>query len=91
MTAAAVFANEQVHGKVKELYWGSHNSTHGDYVFTTFGDYDSMRVSFPDLVWHLRADSRLEIAESILSDMTDNYPQISTSLSNLRKPSMLVD
>ncbi|NLU42057.1 MAG: hypothetical protein GXX08_07625 [Firmicutes bacterium] len=70
-----LFANERVQGNVKELYWGSHNSTHGDYVFTTFGDHDSMRVSFPDLIWHLRAVSRLEIAESILCDMTDNYLQ----------------
>ena len=70
-----VFANEQVDGNVKELYWGSHNSTHGSYVFTTFGDHDSMRVSFPDLIWHLNAISKLEVAESILSDMTDSYLQ----------------
>lgn len=70
-----LFANEIVDTSVKELYWGSHNSTHGDYVFTTFGDHDSARAGFPDLVWQMQIKCGSGIFGSVLSDMIDCYLQ----------------
>jgi DNA-binding IclR family transcriptional regulator len=38
---------------VKELYWGSHNTTVNGICFTTFGDHYSLpRHALPDLLWN---------------------------------------
>lgn len=39
---------------VKELYYESHNSTYGQYCFTTFGAPDQERKAFPDLNWKFK-------------------------------------
>ena len=39
---------------VKELYWGSHNTTVNGIRFTTFGDHYSLpRHALPDLLWYM--------------------------------------
>lgn len=48
-----VWAKEQSSDRnVKELYWGSHNTTVDGIQFTTFGDHYSLpRLGLPDLLW----------------------------------------
>ncbi len=48
-----LFGNEKEQDSLKELYWGSHNQTCGQYVFTSFGDHEHGRYSFPDIFFWL--------------------------------------
>ena len=45
-----LYANENVEHNIKELYWGSHNYSFGEFSFTTFGDHSSQRLAFPDIL-----------------------------------------
>ncbi len=46
-----LYANENVSGNCKELYWGSHTFKLGGFNFTTFGDHYHSRLAFPDLLF----------------------------------------
>jgi hypothetical protein len=41
------------------MYWGSSSDEIDDLVFTSFGDHNGIRYTFPDIMWTLRASSKL--------------------------------
>jgi hypothetical protein len=70
-----LFANEAVPGGVEEIYWGSHNSSYGQYRFTTFGDHSEKRRAFPDLHWQVNRLHAGKETDALVQDAMRVYMQ----------------
>jgi hypothetical protein len=66
-----IFGNEVYERSLRGLYWGSHNDSYGDYLFTSFGDHDSPRTCLPDLLWAIHAAPLQDLAPACLAVTRD--------------------
>lgn len=74
-----LWAETDIAGSLKEIYWGGHSYNAGSYQLQTFGDHDAPRFAMPDILYRspdwdfegsrqfklLLFDKRLELGEEM--------------------------